>query len=280
MSVLVTGATGRVGSRLVRRLRHEGEDVRILVRDAAKAEPLVELGAEAVVGSIVDGDAVAEAAKGVGAVVHLVTIFRSLPGEDIDEVNVKGTADLAAAALREGVSRFVYCSSNQVYGPGRGRPAVETDEPDPDRPYSITKTAAERLLLELHRSQGLPLRIFRPPVIYGDGDPRLSIQPQWTRKWPLHRRLQMVHHADVIQALLAGLRAPGVDGEIFNVGDDAPISAYEILRLNGLGPDDDAHTRVLEDPWKDVIDSSKIRRVLGFRPIYPSVYAAKDAGAL
>lgn len=280
MSVLVTGATGRVGSRLVRRLCHEGEEVRILVRDPAKAEPLVALGAQAVVGDIVDGEAVASAAKGVSAVVHLVTIFRSLPGEDIDEVNVKGTADLAEAALREGVERFVYCSTNQVYGPGRGRPAVETDEPDPDRPYSITKTAAERSLLRLHREQGLPLRIFRPPVIYGDGDPRLGIQPRWSRKWPLHRRLQVVHHADVVQALLLGLRARGVDGEIFNVGDDAPISAYEILRLGGVEPDEDAHSRVLDDPWQDIIDSSKIRRMLGLRLIYPSVYAARDAGAL
>lgn len=280
MSVLVTGATGRVGSRLVRRLRHEGEDVRILVRDAAKAEPLVALGAAPVVGDITVGEAVASAAKGVRAVVHLVTIFRSLPGEDIDEVNVKGAIDLAETALREGVERFVYCSTNQVYGPGRGRPAVESDEPDPDRPYSITKTAAERALRRLHREQGLPLRIFRPPVIYGDGDPRLSIQPRWSRKWPLHRRLQVVHHADVVQALLLGLRARGVDGEIFNVGDDAPISAYEILRLNGIEPDEDAHTRVLEDPWQDIIDSSKIRSMLGFRLIYPSVYAARDAGAL
>ena len=131
MSVLVTGATGRVGSRLVRRLRHEGEDVRILVRDEAKAEPLVELGAQAVVGDIVDREVVAKAAKGVDAIVHLVTIFRSLPGEDIDEVNVKGTIDLAETALREGVGRFVYCSSNQVYGPGHGRPPWRPTSPTP-----------------------------------------------------------------------------------------------------------------------------------------------------
>lgn len=280
MTVLVTGATGRVGSRLVRRLRAGSEEVRMLVRDEAKAEPLVALGAEAVVGSVTDPSMVNEAVKGVSAVVHLITIFRTLPGEDIDEVNHTATVELARAALREGAGRFVYCSTNQVYGPGRGRPALETDEPDPDRPYSITKTAAERSLLGLHRDQGLPLRIFRPPVIYGDGDPRLSLQPRWSRKWPLHRRLQLVHHADVIQALLSGIRAEGIDGEIFNVGDDAPITAYEILRLNDIDPDPDAGGRPLDDPWKDIIDSSKIRRMLGFRPVYPSVYSAMDAGAL
>ncbi|OHV20506.1 hypothetical protein BBK14_27735 [Parafrankia soli] len=280
MTILVTGATGRVGSRLVARLRAGHDEVRMLVRDGAKAEPLVALGAEAVVGDVTDQSIVEEAVKGVDSVVHLVTIFRSLPGQDIDEVNVAATIRLARTALRTGVSRFVYCSTNQVYGPGRGRPAVETDEPDPDRPYSITKTAAERALCHLHETEGLPLRIFRPPVIYGDGDPRLGLQPRWSRKWPLHQRLQLVHHADVVQALLCGLRAEGIDGEIFNVGDDAPISAYEILRLNNITPDPDAGQRVLDDPWKDIIDSSKIRRMLGFRLIYPSVYSAIDAGAL
>lgn len=84
----------------------------------------------------------------------------------------------------------------------------------------------------------------------------------------------------MVQALLCGLHAEGIDGEIFNVGDDAPISAYEIRRLNNIMPDPDAGERVLDDPWKDIIDSSKIRRVLGFRLIYPSVYSAIDAGAL
>jgi nucleoside-diphosphate-sugar epimerase len=280
MTVLVTGATGRVGSRLVRRLRGQSDHVRMLVRDRAKAEPLVELGAEVVVGNVTDAAVVSEAVKSVDSVVHLVTIYRSLPGEDIVEVNHLATVELARAALRAGVNRFVYCSTNQVYGPGRSRPAVETDEPEPDRPYSITKTAAERSLLELYETEGLPLRIFRPPVIYGDGDPRLGLQPRWSRKWPLHRRLQLVHHADVVQALLLGLAAEGIDGQIFNAGDDAPISAYEILRLNGIAPDADAGDRPLADPWQDIIDSTKIRRMLGFRPIYPSVYSAMDAGAL
>jgi nucleoside-diphosphate-sugar epimerase len=280
MTILVTGASGRVGSRLVRRLSAQGEQIRALIRDPGKAAPLTDLGAEIVVGNVTDSTVLAEAVKSVDSVIHLVTIFRTLPGENIIDVNHTATVELAEAALRAGVNRFVYCSTNQVYGPGRGRPALETDEPDPDRDYSITKTAAERSLLALHQTRGLPLRIFRPPVIYGDGDPRLALQPRWSRKWPLHRRLQLVHHADVVQALIAGIWAEGIDGEIFNVGDDAPITAYEILKLNGITPDSDAADRRLTDPWQDIIDSSKIRRMLGFRLLYPSVYSAMDAGAL
>jgi nucleoside-diphosphate-sugar epimerase len=155
-------------------------------------------------------------------------------------VNHDATVELARAAVRVGVKRFVYCSTNQIYGPGRGRPAVETDEPRPNRAYSITKAAAERSLLDLYRTDGQPLRILRPPVIYGHGDPRLALQPSLCRDWPAHRRLQMVHHADVTRALISCLDAEGIDGETFNVGDDAPISAWEIFRLNGVELDPDA----------------------------------------
>src|SRR6185437_5274768 len=97
-------------------------------------------------------------------------------------------------------------------------------------------------------------------------------------------RTQLVHHADVAQAVLLALRAPGVDGEIFNVGDDAPVTTYELMRLNGTAPSDQTISTIgatgaepLDDPWQSIIDSSKIRRLLGFRPIYPSLCSAVDA---
>src|SRR6185503_15333001 len=120
-----------------------------------------------VVGDLTEAGVIEQAVKGVTGVVHLATVFR--PGPEIEAVNVTATARLGQAALAAGVERFVYLSSNQVYGPGRGRPALETDQPKPDRPYSQTKTVAERSLLA---TDGLPVRILRPPVIYGDGDPK------------------------------------------------------------------------------------------------------------
>src|SRR6185503_16147641 len=124
MTVLVTGAAGRVGSRLVPRLLRSVGDVRVLVRDAARASSLIDLGAEPVVGDLTEAGVIEQAVKGVAGVVHLATVFR--PGPEIEAVNVTATARLAQAALAAGVERFVYLSSNQVYGPGRGRPAVET----------------------------------------------------------------------------------------------------------------------------------------------------------
>jgi nucleoside-diphosphate-sugar epimerase len=89
-----------------------------------------------------------------------------------------------------------------------------------------------------------------------------------------------VHHADVAQALLRALRTEGIDGETFNIADDAPVTAYELLELNGQAAEDDAASRPLDDPWEGIVDTAKSRRLLGFRPIHPSVYAAREAGAL
>jgi len=278
VTVLVTGAAGRVGSRLVPRLLPQCGEVRILVRDPDRVGSLLALGAEPVVGDITDTGVAERAVKGVDSVVHLATVFR--PGPEIEAVNVTATAALARAALAAGAERFVYLSTNQVYGPGRGRPALETDEPEPDRPYSQTKTVAERSLLGLFRDDGLPVRILRPPVIYGDGDPKLTEMLRFLGG-PFHQRTQLVHHADVAQAVLLALRAAGVDGEIFNVGDDAPVTRYELMTLAGTAPaSEDASVEPLDDPWQSIIDSSKIRRTLGFRPIYPSLQSAADALAL
>ena len=102
----------------------------------------------------------------------------------------------------------------------------------------------------------------------------------WARRWPLHKRLHMVHHADVGQAIIRALRAPGIDGTMFNIADDAPVTALELLRLNGEPPADDAGGRELDDPWEGIVDTARSRAELGWRPIFPSVYTARDAGAL
>jgi nucleoside-diphosphate-sugar epimerase len=195
-------------------------------------------------------------------------------------VNRDVTIRLARAALDVGVGRFVFTSTNLVYGPGRGRPAREDDEPTPAGTYPESKVAAESVLRELHESAGLGLRIVRFAFVYGEGDPHLAESLLWARSWPIHKRLHLVHHADIGQALLRMLRTDAVDGEIFNVADDAPVTTHELFELNAEPVPPDAASRPLEDPWEGIIDTAKIRRRLGFRPIHPSVQSAKDAGTL
>jgi nucleoside-diphosphate-sugar epimerase len=174
MTTLVTGATGRIGSRLVPRLIDHGDDVRVLVRDHVPAEPLRERGAEVIRGDLRDHDARKRAVDGVDGIVHLGAAFRGVPDDEAVAVNHTATVDLAHAALEAGVARFVFVSTNLVYGPGRGRRARESDDPAPQGAYPTSKAAAEQALRDLHRDHGLGLRIVRLAFVYGEGDPHLA----------------------------------------------------------------------------------------------------------
>jgi nucleoside-diphosphate-sugar epimerase len=281
MRTLVTGATGRVGSHFVPRLLELDGEVVVLVRDAERAEPLRRRGAEVVAGDLRDADGRRRALDGVDAVVHLAASFRGVPDDEAVAVNRTATVQLARAALDAGVGRFVLVSTNLVYGPGRGRPAREDDPPRPPAAaYPASKAAAEEALRELHRTHGLGLRVARLAFVYGEGDPHLAESLMWARRWPAHKRLHLVHHADVAQGLVRALRAGGVDGGTWNLADDAPVTAVELHRLNHEPPADPAGQPADDDPWEGIVDTTRARAELGFRPIYPSVYTARDAGAL
>lgn len=99
------------------------------------------------------------------------------------------------------------------------------------------------------------------------------------RKWHPAKRLHLVHHADVSQALLRAVTTAGIDGQIYNVADDAPVNLAELRRLHGLEDAHDVGTS-FTNPGELILDALRIRDELGFRPIYPSYYAARDAGAL
>ena len=280
MKVLVTGATGRVGSRLVPRLLRNGHEVRILVRSRERGEALAALGAEPVVGDLLEPDSLKPAVRGVEAVVHLAAFFRGASEEEAHAVNASGTSSLAAAALEADVPRFVYTSTNLVYGPGQGRTFTEADPPNPDSAYPASKAASESELLKLHQSHGLGVRILRLAFVYGDGDPHLREGLVWFRNWNPAQRFQMVHHADVAQAVLLALNADDRNGEIYNVADDEPVAAGEILRLMNEPVADDADKRPVDLAWVQLVDTSKIKEQLGFRPIYPTLRSAVLGNAL
>ncbi|MER6079976.1 NAD(P)-dependent oxidoreductase [Streptomyces sp. NPDC001833] len=285
MITLVTGTTGQVGRRFVPRLLQQvevGERVRVLVRDAARGEPFAALGAEVVVGDLRDEEALGKAVAGVDAVVNVAAAFRGVPDEEAWAVNRDAAVALGKAAVSAGVRRFVQVSTGNVYGTGRGRPLTEDDESRPGGrmwgAYPESKAVAERELLAL--AGGMEVRVGRLPFVYGEGDPHLADALPWAANWAPAQRLQMAHHADVGQGLMRLLYAPAVNGPLYNIADDAPVTTVELYRLNGIEPPADLATRTDPDPWHGIMSNRKIRRDLGFRPIYPSAWTARDAGAL
>ncbi|MDQ0601848.1 dihydroflavonol-4-reductase [Streptomyces canus] len=283
MLTLVTGTTGQVGRRFVPRLLAQARPgrVRVLVRDAERAEPFAGSGAEVVVGDLRDDGVLGKAVAGVDAVVNIAASFRGVPDDEAWAVNRDVAVALGRAALAAGVQRFVQVSTGLVYGLGRGRPLTEEDEIRPGGEmwgaYTESKAAAERELLAL---EGLDVRVGRLVFVYGEGDPHLAQSLMWARNWASAQRLQMVHHADVAQGLLRLLYAPGVAGRIYNISDDAPVTALELHELNGVEVPAELHDRTDPDPWLGITSTERIRRELGFRPLYPSVWSARDAGAL
>ncbi|MER7196655.1 epimerase [Streptomyces sp. CB01635] len=284
MLTLVTGATGKVGQRFVPRLLQSsapGDQVRVLVRDAARGERFAALGADVVVGDLRDADVLGKATAGADAVVNVAAAFRGVPDEEARAVNRDAAIELARASVASGVRRFVQVSTGLVYGSGRGRRLVEDDETLPGGPlwgtYPESKWEAERALRAM---DGLDdLRIARLPFVYGDGDSHLADVTQYAQNWPAMQRLHMGHHADVAQGLQRLLYAPGAHG-VYNIADDAPVTMVDVHQINGVPVPPEAYDKVDPDPWAGVMSTARIRRELGFRPFFPSVWTALDAGAL
>jgi uncharacterized protein YbjT (DUF2867 family) len=153
MKILVTGATGFIGPRVVHALRAQDRDVRVLVRRPERAAQLAGWGAELAVGDLTDPASLRAAMTGCTHVVHLVAIITGSPA-DFERVMTQGTKDLVAAAKAEGVEQFVLMS------------ALGTSETSKDAvPYYAAKWAEEQAVI----ASGLEYTIFRPSFVFGRG---------------------------------------------------------------------------------------------------------------
>ncbi|MFD0675737.1 MULTISPECIES: NAD-dependent epimerase/dehydratase family protein [unclassified Paenibacillus] len=281
MNVFITGSTGKVGSRFVPRILQRGHHVKLLVRDAAKADWFHQQGAVVLEGDLLQPDNYVDALRGIDVVVHLAAEFRGVDENTARRSNIDGSIALAHAALKADVPRFVFSSTNWVYSSGNhSRPSREDDDLKPAlTTYPQTKVAAEDALLRLQREQGLGLRILRLPFVYGERDPHITEALPLMRNWNPAKRLHMVHHADASQALMLAASYPGIDGRIYNVADDAPISVAELFQIHHSEISSEAQQQEF-NPWDMIVDTTRIRDELHYRPIFPSFYSARDAGAI
>lgn len=170
MTLLLTGATGLVGARLLPRLLQAGHDCRVLMR-AGKTAPK---GATSVEGDLFDAGALRDAVDGVTAIIHLAAIFRTLDNDLIWKSNLDGTRNLVEAAKAHAAeARFILASTSNIYGEEGRHPGRETDAVDPAHAYPASKLAAEALV----RESGLTWSILRFSFVYGDGDGHLEALP-------------------------------------------------------------------------------------------------------
>jgi dihydroflavonol-4-reductase len=171
----VTGATGFVGSHVVRRLLARGESVRVLVRPASVTRAIEGLAVERVYGDLRDAFSLREVLRGVQRVYHVAADYRlwARDPKEIYESNVSGTKNLLAAAGEEGVERFIYTSSVAtiaVHRPGLlPNEATETRLEEMIGHYKRSKFLAEQEALDAAKA-GLPVVIVNPTTPVGPND--------------------------------------------------------------------------------------------------------------
>ena len=167
MKIVVTGAAGFLGRHIVRRLISDGHTV-----TGFDQQEILHPEVRPLTGDLRDPDAVQGAVSGQEAVCHIGAIGDVyLAGEDpalAAAVNVTGSANVAAAAARQG-ARVVYASTWEVYGPPVYEPLDEDHPCRPDHPYSITKHAGEQILLAADHLRGVPVLALRLGTAYGSG---------------------------------------------------------------------------------------------------------------
>lgn len=215
MTVLVTGATGFVGPRVVHALRARETPVRALVRDPSRGSRLVAWGVELVRGDVTDPASLRAACEGVDAVVHLVSIIRGSRA-DFERVMAQGTRNLVAAAKVAGVRRLVLAS------------ALGLDERTKDAvPYYAAKWEMERAV----RESGLEHVIFRPSFVFGRDGGVLPTFVRLARYAPVTpivgpgtQRLQPIWVEDLAEYFARAVSLPAAAGRTFELGGPDALS--------------------------------------------------------
>lgn len=146
--------------------------------------------------------------------------------------------------------------------------------------YPQTKVVAENELLKLHEEQGLDLRIVRFAFVYGDKDPHIEEFAPMMKQWNPKQSLSLIHHDDICQSLLLAAKTDHVAGHIYNVADEEPTTAEELLALNNIENEPPLVDVMEADPFGMVLNTAKIKPELGFQAKYPSFKAARNADAL
>ena len=238
--VLVTGASGFVGSAVVRALLGQGHRVRVLMRPASDARNVAGLEVEIRRGALEDASSLAAALAGCGALYHVAADYRLWVREPaaMYAANVEGTRALMTAALAEGVERIVYTSSVATLGLTADGSSADEDTPsvlaDMIGHYKRSKYLAEEVVRGLVRERGLPAVIVNPSTPVGPRDVkptptgRIIIEAASGRMPAfVDTGLNLVHVDDVaVGHLLAG--AKGRVGERYILGGDN-LSLAEIL---------------------------------------------------
>jgi len=299
MKVLLTGATGYIGSAISRSLRSLGVVSLPLVRSKMSLSN----SSRAIEFDLEDLSSFNwEIFKGFDVLIHTAALAHIPKGEGCSslnkyrKINCAATLELAKFAINAGVKRFVFLSSIGVNGVGSDRPFTEKDEVVPHDEYSLSKYEAELGLLDIARNTEMEVVIIRPPLVYGPRAPgNFKTLVKWIRNsvpMPfgainnLRSFIALDNLVDFTIFCSDKRRSPRAANEIFLISDGEDISTSEFLRK--VAKSYKVKSRLISVPisWMQFaakifgkgyisdrlfgnlqVDSSKARGLLGWRPI-------------
>jgi nucleoside-diphosphate-sugar epimerase len=269
-TAFVTGGSGFIGQKLIRRLAGEGWTVKALARSTASEDKVRAAGAEPVRGDLDDVNAMRAGATGSEVMFHAAAALGAGGSwEPFVRGNVVGTSNALAAARGAGVRRFVHVGTEAALM--AGQPLVNVDEtaplrPDSPAPYPATKAQAEQAVRQA--ADGLETVVVRPRFVWGAGDttllPNLVAMVKSGRfRWVGGgRHLTAITHVDnVVEGLVLGARR-GRSGDAYFVTDGEPVVfrefVSELLRTQGVKPPEGSvpapvavpAARAVETAWK------------------------------
>lgn len=238
--VLLTGASGFVGSALLRHLATQELDLVVAARSGytpSCSERVFE------VGDIYAETDWSSAIHDVDVVVHVAGLAHLEQRASADalaafrSVNFDGTLNLARQAVAAGVRRLIFISSIGVNGYQGGRPLTAEDSPAPADFYAQSKWEAEQALMLLAKESALEVVIIRPPLVYGAGAPGNfgKLVRAVSRGIPLplgavHNRRTLVALENLVDLIRVCITHPDAANQVFLAGDAEDISTTELLK--------------------------------------------------
>ena len=249
--VLVTGATGFVGSAIIRQLIKSGHRVRVLIRSISNHRNVENLPVEIVVGDLTDRTSLEKALKGCTSLFHVAADYRLwVPEpEDMYENNVRGTENIMQEAMNAGVQKIVYTSSVATLMPNANRTPANEDcsacLEDMIGHYKRSKFLAEAAVLELVEERGLPAVIVNPSAPAGPRDVKPTptgrvIADAVSGRIPAYVKtgLNVVHVDDVAKGHLLALTRGKIGERYILGGHDMTLKEIllEIALITGRKP--------------------------------------------
>jgi nucleoside-diphosphate-sugar epimerase len=238
--LLLTGASGFIGSRLALRTRAQSHEFVAIgmantPAERARIAELEAAGVEIRLGNLKDARFVGEAVQGMDAVIHLAAAQHeaNVPDSYFMDVNVEGTRALLDASMRAGVRRFVYGSTIGVYGAAHFAVLDESSHLLPDSAYGRSKVRAEQLVRSY--ADKLETTVIRISETYGPGDYRLLklfnavARGVFVMIGKGENKRQPIHVDDLVRGLLLAARHPAAHGETFVLAGPEVLTTRQMI---------------------------------------------------